>query len=34
MQTGVVESYALVLLLGLVALLVLLVVITGLHTGI
>jgi NADH-quinone oxidoreductase subunit L len=34
MQTGVVESYALVLLLGLAALLVLLVVITGLHTGI
>ncbi len=34
MQTGVVESYALVLLLGLVALLVLLIVITGLNTGI
>jgi len=34
MQTGVVESYALVLVLGLVALLVLLIVLTGLHTGI
>ncbi len=34
MQTGVVESYALVLALGLVALLLLLIVLTGLQTGI